>query len=75
MEYVYEAGMEKTYLLSLVKAFRKTVTEGFFNFIIVDSVFDKIAQYGEIVGHSKTNGFKVSFILIFFLMHSSTISL
>nr|XP_018904410.1 PREDICTED: uncharacterized protein LOC109035292 isoform X2 [Bemisia tabaci] len=58
MEYVYEAGMEKTYLLSLVKAFRKTVTEGFFNFIIVDSVFDKIAQYGEIVGHSKTNGFK-----------------
>lgn len=60
MVYEYEAEMEEQYLQYLTKAYKKTVSDGYFDFIIVDAVFQKMQPVLEIVGHARTNGFVVS---------------
>ena len=59
MEYRYEETMEPEYVNHLIKAFKKNVTDGFFNFIILDSINEKITDYEEMWSFAKTKGFKV----------------
>lgn len=60
MVYEYEEAMEQSYITSLVKAFKKNITDGFFNFIILDCINEKISDYEEMWSFAKTKGFKVS---------------
>ncbi|XP_067206367.1 YLP motif-containing protein 1 isoform X3 [Linepithema humile] len=59
MIYEYEEAMEQSYTTSLVKAFKKNITDGFFNFIILDCINEKISDYEEMWSFAKTKGFKV----------------
>ncbi|XP_018338647.1 PREDICTED: putative uncharacterized protein DDB_G0282133 [Trachymyrmex septentrionalis] len=59
MVYEYEEAMEQSYITSLVKAFKKNITDGFFNFIILDCINEKISDYEEMWSFGKTKGFKV----------------
>ncbi|KRT83513.1 hypothetical protein AMK59_3142 [Oryctes borbonicus] len=59
MVYEYEECMENTYRVSLFKAFKKTITDGYFPFIIVDNVNDKVKYFGEMWSFAKQNGFQV----------------
>lgn len=59
MVYEYEECMEASYRQSLMKAFKKTVTDGYFNFIIVDNVNEKVKYFGEMWSFAKQNGFQV----------------
>lgn len=59
LEYEYEAGVEPHYRGSLLKAFKKTVSDGFFSFIIVDSVNEKTKDYEEMWSFAKQKGFQV----------------
>lgn len=59
MEYEYESGMEPHYRESLVKAFRKTIIDGYFPFIIVDCINDKLSHFEELSSFAKQKGFQV----------------
>ncbi|KZC11664.1 YLP motif-containing protein 1 [Dufourea novaeangliae] len=59
MVYEYEEAMEQSYITSLVKAFKKNITDGFFSFIILDCINEKICDYEEMWSFAKTKGFKV----------------
>uniref|UniRef100_A0AAR5Q2W0 YLP motif-containing protein 1 n=1 Tax=Dendroctonus ponderosae TaxID=77166 RepID=A0AAR5Q2W0_DENPD len=59
MTYEYEAGMEESYRQCLIKAFKKTVTDGYFPFVIVDNVNQKVKSFGEMWSFAKQNGFQV----------------
>ncbi|XP_070159951.1 uncharacterized protein [Polyergus mexicanus] len=59
MVYEYEEAMEQSYVTSLVKAFKKNITDGFFSFIILDCINEKISDYEEMWSFAKTKGFKV----------------
>jgi YLP motif-containing protein 1 len=61
--YEYEEEMEKSYMQCLVKSFKKTVTDGLHNFIIVDCVNQTLDFYNEFYNFGSANGFKVSFIV------------
>lgn len=60
MVYEYEPSMEGAYRQSMLKTFKKTVTDGYFSFIIVDNVNDKVKYFGEMWSFAKQNGFQVS---------------
>lgn len=60
MEYEYDAALEPSYQDSLVKSFKKTVGDGFFPFIIVDCINDKLKKYEEMYNFAKSKGFQVS---------------
>lgn len=62
MKYEYEECMEASYRTSLMKSFKKTITDGYFNFIIVDNVNDKVKYFGEMWSFAKQNGFQVGFL-------------
>ncbi|KAK7388972.1 hypothetical protein VNO78_23803 [Psophocarpus tetragonolobus] len=47
MEYCYEPEMEEAYRSSMLKAFRKTVEEGVFTFIIVDDRNLRVADFAQ----------------------------
>ncbi|VEN61040.1 unnamed protein product [Callosobruchus maculatus] len=59
MVYEYEADMEESYRTSLMKSFKKTVTDGYFPFIIVDNINDKVKHFGEMWSFAKQTGFQV----------------
>ena len=48
-EYVYEAEMEEAYRGSLLKAFNKTLNEGFFSMVIVDAINHKVCFPGSLL--------------------------
>lgn len=60
MVYEYEAEMEESYRLSFTKSFKKTITDGYFPFIIIDNVNDKVKYFGEMWSFAKQNGFQVN---------------
>jgi hypothetical protein len=60
MIYEYEEAMEPSYVTSLIKAFKKNITDGFFNFIILDCINEKISDYEEMWSFAKSKGFRVS---------------
>lgn len=52
--------MEPTYRGSLIRAFRKTLEDGYFNFVIVDSINDKVEYFSEFWTIAKKGSFEVS---------------
>lgn len=44
LEYEYEPEMEESYRADFLKSFRKTVEKGYFSFIIIDAVNDKVSH-------------------------------
>ncbi|KAM3917952.1 YLP motif-containing protein 1 [Leptodactylus fuscus] len=59
MEYEYEPEMEDTYRSGMLKTFKKTLDDGFFPFIILDSVHDRVRQFEQFWSAAKTKGFEV----------------
>ena len=44
-QYVYEKEMEEPYRASLLKAFNKTLSDGFFPMVIVDAINNKVYRF------------------------------
>ncbi|XP_044156162.1 YLP motif-containing protein 1 [Bufo gargarizans] len=59
MEYEYEAEMEDTYRSGMLKTFKKTLDDGFFPFIILDSIHDRVRHFEQFWSAAKTKGFEV----------------
>ncbi|KAL3683326.1 hypothetical protein R1sor_001348 [Riccia sorocarpa] len=59
MEYCYEPGMEETYRASMLKAFRKTLEEGMFSFVIVDDRNVLVADFAQFWAIAKRSGYEV----------------
>lgn len=74
LEFEYEPEMEDTYRNSMLKTFKKTLDDGFFPFIILDSVNDKVKHFDQFWSAAKTKGFEVRRVghelqILFFLLH------
>lgn len=52
--------MEDTYRNSMLKTFKKTLDDGFFPFIILDSINDRVKHFDQFWSAAKTKGFEVS---------------
>jgi len=48
----------------MLKTFKKTLDDGFFPFIILDAINDKVKYFDQFWSAAKTKGFEVSFIFI-----------
>ncbi|KAI5606639.1 YLP motif-containing protein 1 isoform X1 [Silurus asotus] len=59
LEYEYEPEMEDTYRNSMLKTFRKTLDDGFFPFIILDAINEKVKYFEQFWSAAKTKGFEV----------------
>nr|DBA14581.1 TPA: hypothetical protein GDO54_005528 [Pyxicephalus adspersus]DBA14582.1 TPA: hypothetical protein GDO54_005528 [Pyxicephalus adspersus] len=59
MEYEYEPEMEETYRSGMLKTFKKTLDDGFFPFIILDSIHDRVRHFEQFWSSAKTKGFEV----------------
>ncbi|XP_073711600.1 uncharacterized protein ylpm1 isoform X1 [Misgurnus anguillicaudatus] len=59
LEYEYEPEMEDTYRSSMLKTFKKTLDDGFFPFIILDAINDKVKYFDQFWSAAKTKGFEV----------------
>uniref|UniRef100_A0A2D4Q4V6 YLP motif-containing protein 1 n=3 Tax=Micrurus TaxID=8634 RepID=A0A2D4Q4V6_MICSU len=59
LEYEYEADMEEVYRASLFKTFKKTLDDGFFPFIILDAINDRVRHFEQFWSAAKTKGFEV----------------
>jgi len=60
MEYEYDSAMEVSYQLSFLKSFKRQIDDCYFSFIIVDAVFDKLAQLEEFWSYAMSKGFQAS---------------
>lgn len=58
-EYKFDGDMEDIYMQNLVKAFKRTITEDVFHFIIVDCPNEHLKYYQEFYAFARSNGFKV----------------
>ncbi|KXJ76511.1 hypothetical protein RP20_CCG009538 [Aedes albopictus] len=58
-EYEFDADMEEEYMKNLIKAFKRTITERLYNFVIVDCVNERLEHYNEFHNFGRSNGFKV----------------
>ncbi|KAL6493587.1 hypothetical protein OROGR_032366 [Orobanche gracilis] len=59
MEYCYEPEMEEAYRSSMLKAFKKTLDEGAFPFVIVDDRNLRVADFAQFWATGKRSGFEV----------------
>ncbi|XP_053553165.1 YLP motif-containing protein 1 [Bombina bombina] len=59
LEYEYEPEMEETYRSSMFKTFKKTLDDGFFPFIILDCINDRVRHFEQFWSAAKTKGFEV----------------
>lgn len=59
LEYEYEAEMEEAYRSSMLKAFKKTIEDGFFNFVIVDACHAQVREFEEMWSFAKQRGSQV----------------
>ncbi|GAB0089818.1 hypothetical protein DMENIID0001_044350 [Sergentomyia squamirostris] len=58
MVYTYEEGVEEQYMQCVLKSFRKTIFDGFFNIIIVDCINKELENYKQFDTFARANGFK-----------------
>lgn len=58
-QYEYDAKMEDSFRASLLKSFRKQIDDGYFSFIIVDSVNHRHSHYQGFYTYAKQKGFEV----------------
>ncbi|XP_066463773.1 YLP motif-containing protein 1 isoform X2 [Eleutherodactylus coqui] len=59
MEYEYEPEMEDMYRNGMLKTFKKTLDDGFFPFIILDGIHDRVRHFEQFWSAAKTKGFEV----------------
>ncbi|CAI9112273.1 OLC1v1012694C2 [Oldenlandia corymbosa var. corymbosa] len=59
MEYCYEPEMEEAYRSSMLKAFKKTLDDGGFNFVIVDDRNLRVADFAQFWATAKRAGYEV----------------
>ncbi|KAL3640617.1 hypothetical protein CASFOL_015585 [Castilleja foliolosa] len=59
MEYCYEPEMEEAYRSSMLKAFKKTLDEGTFPFVIVDDRNLRVADFAQFWATAKRSGYEV----------------
>ncbi|KAJ9560153.1 hypothetical protein OSB04_005313 [Centaurea solstitialis] len=59
MEYCYEPEMEEAYRASMLKAFKKTLEEGIYSFIIVDDRNLRVADFAQFWATAKRSGYEV----------------
>ncbi|MCE3049553.1 hypothetical protein HAX54_045143 [Datura stramonium] len=59
MEYCYEPEMEEAYRSSMLKAFKKTLDEGAFSFVIVDDRNLRVADFAQFWATAKRSGYEV----------------
>ncbi|XP_019740498.1 YLP motif-containing protein 1 isoform X3 [Hippocampus comes] len=59
LEYEYEPEMEDTYRSSMLKTFKKTLDDGFFPFIILDTINNRVNHFDQFWSAAKTKGFEV----------------
>ncbi|CAM6106919.1 unnamed protein product [Calypogeia fissa] len=59
MEYCYEPELEEVYRGSMLKAFRKTLDEGMFSFVIVDDRNVLVADFAQFWAIAKRSGYEV----------------
>ncbi|XP_022826444.1 YLP motif-containing protein 1-like isoform X1 [Spodoptera litura] len=59
LKYEYDASYEESYLTSLKRAFKRTLTDGFFTFLIYDAVNEQLRCYADIWNFARQNGFQV----------------
>lgn len=60
LEYEYEPELEVSYRQNMFKSFKKTIDDGFFPFIIVDAVNEKVKHFEEFWSYAKSKGFQVT---------------
>lgn len=60
MIYEYEKDKEETYMQYLMKSYKKTIVDGLFDFIIVDSIASTLRHYTEFYNFAKAYAFTVS---------------
>lgn len=60
LEYEYEPELEDSYRQNMFKSFKKTIDDGFFPFIIVDAVNEKVKHFEEFWSYAKSKGFQVA---------------
>ncbi|KAK1312743.1 hypothetical protein QJS10_CPA07g00380 [Acorus calamus] len=59
LEYCYEPEMEEAYRTSMLRAFKKTLDEGIFTFIIVDDRNLRVADFAQFWATAKRSGYEV----------------
>ncbi|PRQ16113.1 putative YLP motif-containing protein [Rosa chinensis] len=59
MEYCYEPEMQEAYRLSMLKAFKKTLEDGVFTFVIVDDRNLRVAEFAQFWAIAKSSGYEV----------------
>ncbi|KAL2936066.1 YLP motif-containing protein 1 [Bienertia sinuspersici] len=59
LEYCYEPEMEEAYRSSMLKAFKKTLEEGAFTFVIVDDRNLRVADFAQFWATAKRSGYEV----------------
>lgn len=59
MEYEYEVEMEEIYRISMFKIFKKILDDGFFFFIILDVINDRVRYFDQFWSVVKIKGFEV----------------
>ncbi|KAL8464988.1 hypothetical protein ACS0TY_034461 [Phlomoides rotata] len=59
MEYCYEPDMEEAYRSSMLKAFKKTLDDGAFPFVIVDDRNLRVADFAQFWATAKRSGYEV----------------
>ena len=60
MEYEYEEQLEASYRDNLMRVFSKTLEDGYFTFVIIDAINDKISHFRDAYYQAKSRGFVVS---------------
>ncbi|GAB4825224.1 hypothetical protein Ancab_008099 [Ancistrocladus abbreviatus] len=59
LEYCYEPEMEEAYRSSMLKAFKKTLEEGVYTFVIVDDRNLRVADFAQFWATAKRSGYEV----------------
>lgn len=63
LSYEYDAKMEENYTQYVIKSFKKTITDGLFNMVIVDCNNCQLRHYMDMYNFSRTYTFTVSLFL------------
>jgi YLP motif-containing protein 1 len=58
MEYCYEPEMEEAYRSSMLKAFKRTLEDGAFSFVIVDDRNLRVADFTQFWATAKRSGYE-----------------
>lgn len=59
MKYEYDPELEESYLNSLKRAFKRSLTDGYFTFLIFDAVNELLKSYADVWNYARQSGFQV----------------